>query len=389
MSLYVYHFFNRTENDYKKRQLICNRCVIFIPRGGIMKSIKEKYHQLLLLAGIVVMVFLIIRGNDTTTAAEPVTDTSTRVDTYFSLETGFDLTKTIFNFPRQFFNILFRPSEAQLRFFLRDGFAFRSSTVPLVERIGMSSRDEDEEIYMLTWQPSAGFVRHENLVHERSSGGEIPTPRYINSSEPIVYLFNSHPHEMIGAPSLARYREGGTDYILEFTHMLASVFADYRIPVLVEDRDVRDVLRRNGWVFGQSYQASRMFIEERYHQYPSLQFFFDIHRDGVPDSVATRIINGESYARIIFVIGFENPYYEENYAMAMRLHEMLEAKRPGISRGIFPSVGVGRNAVYNQDFSPKLQLIEIGSVQSTREEMVRSTQVLAEVLAEYILNYLD
>ena len=350
-----------------------------------MEQMKGKYHQLVLLAGIFIMVFLIIRGNDETIAAEAGID-EPRVTTYFSMASGRDVVTTIFNFPRQLVNMLFRPSEAQMRFFLRDGFAFRNETEQFVERIGQNPRDDADELYMLTWQPAAGFVRRDNLIHQPVA--TIPPPRYINSDEPIVYLFNSHPHEMVGAPSLARYREG-TVNILEFTHMLANVFADYRIPVLVEDRDVRDVLNRNGWHFNQSYAVSRMFVEERYHQYPSLQFFFDIHRDGIPDSVARTTINGHSYARIVFVIGLENPHYDENMAMALRLHDMLEARRPGISRGIFPSIGLDRHGVYNQDFSPKMQLIEIGSAQSTVDEMIRSTQILAEVLAEYILLYLE
>jgi len=359
-----------------------------VSNGGIIvEQMKGKYHQLVLLAGIVIMVFLIIRGNDETTAAEPGIH-EPQAATYFALESVRDVAETVLNFPRQLVNMLFSPSEAQMRFFLRDGFAFQNDSERFVERIGQNLRDETDELYMLTWQPVEGFVRRGNLVHEQEFIATIPPPRYINSEEPIVYLFNTHPHEMIGAPSLARYREG-TVNILEFTHMLANIFADYRIPVLVEDRDVRDVLNRNGWHFNQSYEVSRMFVEERYHQYPSLQFFFDIHRDGVPDNVARANINGQNYARIIFVIGFENPHFEENYEMAMQLHELLEARRPGISRGIFPSFGVGRHGVYNQDISPKLQLIEIGSAQSTKEEMIRTTQILAEVLAEYILTYLD
>ena len=351
-----------------------------------MDNMKSKYHQLVLLAGIVIMVFLIIRGNDTTTVAGFGTDIPL-VDNYFVLEMEEDA-EPVLSLPRQIFNFLFRPSDRQLRFFLRDGFAVGDTPELFVDRIGTSPRDDSEEIYMLTWQPAQGFVRQNNLLHEQEPDRIIPPPRYINSDEPIVYLFNSHPHEMIGAPSLARYREG-TVNILEFTHMMANIFADYRIPVLVEDRDVRDVIRHNSWHFNDSYRASRFFVEERIHQYPSLQFFFDVHRDAVPDSVATARINGHDYARIMFVIGVDNPGFYENMEMANQIHELLELRRPGISRGIFPSGGWGRNGWYNQDISPKMQLVEIGSAQSTVDEMIRTTQILAEVLAEYILNYLD
>jgi len=301
---------------------------------------------------------------------------------------------TLFSWPGQLWRLIVAPNEDDLRFFLRDGLHVEGGlsgddsgidTLEIAPRINVR-RDDAEEMYMLTWQPQASFVRRANLIHEPADSGVIPEAKYINSEEPLVYIFNSHPHELIGAPGIGRYREGNTN-ILEFSHMMANIFADYRIPVLVEDRDVRDVLNANGWHFDDSYRASRIFLEERIHQHPSLAFFFDLHRDAIPDTAATVEIGGKRYARIIFVIGLENPAYEENYEMAMRLHDMLEAVRPGISRGILPSFGPFRNGVYNQDVAPTLQLIEIGSYQSTPSEMVNATEILAAVLAEYILLY--
>jgi len=348
---------------------------------------KKESHRFYLIIAIFMMLILIINGR--VSVEEP----SSENETYFSLESGQGIMTTIFNFPRYLRDMIFNPSESQLRFFLRDGFAFSGgrSDVEEVEeivRIGQA-RDDSEEIYMLTWQPAESFVRRSNLIHDQDGGNEIPLARYINSDEPLVYIFNSHPAELIGAPGVGRYREGTTN-ILEFSHLMANIFASYSIPSLVEDRDVRDVLRANGWNFNASYQASRIFIEERIFQYPTLEFFFDVHRDAVPDEVARINIGGRYYARVVFVIGLDNPAgYNENLEMAMRLHELLEARRPGISRGIFPSYGNLRNGVYNQDIAPTLQLIEIGSYQSTLEEAINTTEILASVIAEYILTYVE
>jgi len=364
---------------------------------------KKKSHQFYLIIGIVIMVILIINGRTTVEesadnylyayelqyGAEVVAQNRA----YFSLETGRDVVDTIFNFPRHLWNMIFNPTESQMRFFLRDGFAFsgnlhenQEDEVQVPERIGQR-RDETDEIYMLTWQPAEGFVRQSQLQHEQGEG-TVPRATYINSDEPLVYIFNSHPQEMIGS-TFADLRIGEMN-IVELSHIMANIFEEYGIPSLVEDRDVRDILRANNWNFASSYRASRIFIEERIHQYPTLQFFFDLHRDGIAHDIARIDIDGRPYARILFVIGVDNPVgYDENYRMARKLHNMLEEQRPGISRGVFISGGVGRNGIYNQDIASSLQLIEIGTVETTIEEAMNTMEILADVLATYILTYVE
>ena len=366
-------------------------------------NMKKKSHQFYLIIGIVIMVILIINGRTTVEesadnylyayelqyGAEVVAQNRA----YFSLETGRDVVDTIFNFPRHLWNMIFNPTESQMRFFLRDGFAFsgnlhenQEDEVQVPERIGQR-RDETDEIYMLTWQPAEGFVRQSQLQHEQGEG-TVPRATYINSDEPLVYIFNSHPQEMIGS-TFADLRIGEMN-IVELSHIMANIFEEYGIPSLVEDRDVRDILRANNWNFASSYRASRIFIEERIHQYPTLQFFFDLHRDGIAHDIARIDIDGRPYARILFVIGVDNPVgYDENYRMARKLHNMLEEQRPGISRGVFISGGVGRNGIYNQDIASSLQLIEIGTVETTIEEAMNTMEILADVLATYILTYVE
>ena len=307
---------------------------------------------------------------------------------YFSLETGSDALRTVWRFPVYLWNMLFRPSDEQMQYFLRDGFAFEQvESVEVVERIGMR-RDDREEIYMLTWQPAESHVRRSQLVHDQDEDNLIPIATYINSEEPLVYIYNSHPQEMIGS-TFADLSVGELN-VIELSHMMATILESHGIPSLVEDRNVIDVLRANNWNFAQSYQASRIFIEERIHQYPTLQFFFDLHRDGIPHELARMDIDGKPYARILFVIGADNPAgYAENYAMARRLHNMLEEHRPGISRGVSVQGGDFKNGVYNQDVARTLQLLEIGTVETTTEEAINTMEVLAEVLAEYMLTYMQ
>jgi len=202
-------------------------------------------------------------------------------------------------------------------------------------------------------------------------------------SEPIIYLFNAHPLEMIGSPLGNPYV--GEMSIIEITHILASHFESHDIPTLVEEQCIDEKLYRNNWEFYMSYYAARYFVLDVIERYPSLEFFLDLHRDGIPHEYATAEIDGQSYARILFVIGTDNPLgYAASYAVARELHYMLEAQKPGISRGVFTSGGSGRDGVYSQDISPMLQLIELGTYTSTVEEVSRTVEILAEVLAEFL-----
>ena len=47
-------------------------------------------------------------------------------------------------------------------------------------------------------------------------------------------------------------------------------------------------------------------------KYNTLKYYIDIHRDAVSKKVATANINGKDYARVLFVLGTNNPNYLEN-----------------------------------------------------------------------------
>ena len=380
------------------RQQLQQLSIIIRLNGVLVMQNKDK--QFFLIIGIFIMIMLILTGNgdEDLQIHEEALDLSEYEQrygvevvavsaSYFSLETGNDALRTIWNFPSYLWNMFTSPSDAQLQSFLRNGFAIGSiNQVEMTERISMR-RNDAEDIYMLTWQPAESNVRRWQLVHEQGNPDLIPTPTYINSDEPLVYLYNSHPEEMIGSTFADRFV--GEMNVTEFSHRLATIFESHGIASLVEDRSVLDIMRANDWRFEQSYQASRIFVEERINQHPTLQFFFDLHRDGIPHNLARIDIDDNAYARILFVIGEDNPVgYAENYAMARTLHNMLEEVRPGISRGISISGGAMRNGVYNQDVARTLQLIEIGTVETTVEEAINTIEVLAEILVEYMLRYM-
>ncbi|MGI6344447.1 MAG: stage II sporulation protein P [Bacillota bacterium] len=130
--------------------------------------------------------------------------------------------------------------------------------------------------------------------------------------------------------------------------------------------------------FSYSYSQSLQTISAELEKNPSLEYVFDIHRDAVPRSVTTTVIQGQSVARVYFVIGSNqklgHPNWRKNLEFAQALHNKLEELYPGLSRGIL----VRENTRFNQHVRDNAVLIEIGGDKNTMDEALRTTRFLAD-----------
>ena len=95
-------------------------------------------------------------------------------------------------------------------------------------------------------------------------------------------------------------------------------------------------------------------------------------------------INGKTYAKTIFLIGLENENYQENLAFTEEIKNLMNTKYPGLSKGIYKKGGEGVNGVYNQDFSNRTILIEIGGYENTPSEVLNSVLAFSECFMEVI-----
>ncbi len=132
--------------------------------------------------------------------------------------------------------------------------------------------------------------------------------------------------------------------------------------------------------YGQSYVYSEKTVRREMAQHPQIRYVFDLHRDASSRAATTVNIRGTDYARLYFVIGLENPDWKMNDAFAKKLQSLIEAKYPGLSRGIYyKDYSVG-NGWYNQNLSPSSALIEVGGVYSTLTESYRTIDILADAI---------
>ena len=170
-------------------------------------------------------------------------------------------------------------------------------------------------------------------------------------------------------------------------YILEEQFKKKNYSVIVEEKNIKQVLNEHGWNYASSYQASRLFLEEAKKNYPSLKYFIDVHRDSLSKDRTTVIIDQKEYASILFLIGMENPNYSQNLEFTEKINQKINEKYPNLSKGIYKKQGPGVNGVYNQDFSPFSILVEMGGPENTIDEVLNTSLAFADCFLEVIAEY--
>ena len=147
---------------------------------------------------------------------------------------------------------------------------------------------------------------------------------------------------------------------------------------VVHDRTAHDHPSYNG-----AYSSSRKSVKAYMEQYPSIRMVLDIHRDSVTRSDGTQAsysqtVDGKQTAKLMMVVGTDangnsHPNWQENMALAVKLHAQLEKMAPGICRTIS-----FRKQRFNQDLSAGAMLIEVGAAGNTHEEALAGAELVAK-----------
>ena len=197
-----------------------------------------------------------------------------------------------------------------------------------------------------------------------------------------VYIYNTHQKEEYKNNSVNPYNINYT--VMFASYALASYLEDYGIKSLVETSSISDFLNKNNMKYSQSYEASRILMEDAFLKNSSLRFFIDLHRDSSVYEKTTFKIENDSYAKILFVVGLEHNNYELNLKVASDINDLLVKVNPELSRGIMKKSGDGVNGIYNQDFNQNVILLELGGQYNTFEEVNNTLKILAKVLSQYL-----
>lgn len=253
-----------------------------------------------------------------------------------------------------------------------------------VQDVVASSFPKFVDDYMVVWSggsaddPEKDWGVSPVLFSLPPGDGVIPATM-ISRNSPVVAVYHTHATESY-LPELNKtkgseaFSSDLTKTVVKVGEMLAEELErTYRLPVL-HSKTVHDAESRVG-----AYYRSEATVTAIREKYPDCKILIDIHRDSQPKSLTAVTIGGKPYARMLLVVGTENPNWVANYNFSRQIINKLEERYPGITRGILYA-----SAVYNQRYSPMAILVEVGGVDNTLVECRNSMQALAWALASVI-----
>ncbi|MCM3638212.1 stage II sporulation protein P [Sporosarcina luteola] len=144
--------------------------------------------------------------------------------------------------------------------------------------------------------------------------------------------------------------------------------------------DTMEEMEKQNSAFREAYHVVRPFVEKQIKE-NEYDLIIDLHRDSAKRKTTTLTYNNQTYGKIYFVLGENNPNFHKNKEYAEQLSAQLDKLVPGISRGIFGKRGEHVDGVYNQDLAQNMVLIELGGIDNTEEEINRSISVLAKAIS--------
>ena len=210
---------------------------------------------------------------------------------------------------------------------------------------------------------------------------EEPLQWDLTGQEPTVLILHTHTTESYTKAGedykeTASYRTLDENYnMLSIGDAVGRILAENGITA-VHDRLLHDYPSYNG-----SYNDSRKSVTAYLEAYPSIRLVLDLHRDAAdtPNGQLRTVaqVEGQTTAQLMLVmgtggVGLSHPDWEDNLALAVKLHALLERQAPGIMRPL-----ILRGQRFNQDMSPGALLVEVGAAGNTHAEALRAARQLA------------
>lgn len=272
----------------------------------------------------------------------------------------------------------------------------REQAIPL--RLGVGNQSAKGPVDYPSLPAESILPEHGGEPTDDSGGGAPPQTETVQPQAPsntersgsssnlkdYVFIYHSHNRESWN-PELKKESANPNDPKINVTLVgkhLQKELQKRGIGAVHSNQDYSSTIKGYSWNY--SYKYSKQTVKQAMAEHQDLQFFFDIHRDALRRKDSTVEIDGTSYAQVYFVIGRGNPDWRENEKFAKEIHDRLENKYPGISRGIWGKSTAQGNGEYNQSLSPNSVIMEIGGIDNTLEENYRTAEVLAELITEIV-----
>ena len=205
----------------------------------------------------------------------------------------------------------------------------------------------------------------------------------LTEEEPTVLILHTHATESYTKSAGESYQESSAFRTLDERYNMVSI--GDRVAQLLEEGGIRVIHDRTLHdypSYSGSYNHARKSAQQYLEEYPSIQLILDIHRDASGDNYnqmrTSAQVNGTPSAQLMLVVGtsasgLKHPDWEQNLALALKLHTQWERIAPGITR--YVNLRAQR---FNQDLTPGTLIVEVGAAGNSHAEALTAAEVLAQ-----------
>lgn len=280
-------------------------------------------------------------------------------------------------------------NEEFLQNMLRDSnhyLLYQKSEENVIAKIGKYFMDFDlEKPLSLLGVPTVEEQKKEEMVFQEDPDATFvsnPVEKTDVSSSPQVYIYNTHQTESYSMKTLEPYNI--TPSVMMASYLMKEYFQKEGIETIVEEANISDYMKEQGYQYAESYVASRTFVESILKKYPDLKLIIDLHRDAIPHDSSTITIGEKNYAKVLFIVGMNNPNYQTNLSLAQSLSDLINQSYPKLSRGIMSKSGSNVNGLYNQDLNGNMILLELGANENTIDEVQNTVEAIVPIISAYL-----
>lgn len=280
-------------------------------------------------------------------------------------------------------------NEEFLQNMLRDSnhyLLYQKSEENVIAKIGKYFMDFDlEKPLSLLGVPTVEEQTKEEMVFQEDPDATFvsnPVEKTDVSSSPQVYIYNTHQTESYSMKTLEPYNI--TPSVMMASYLMKEHFQKAGIETIVEETNISDYMKEQGYQYAESYVASRTFVESILKKYPDLKLIIDLHRDAIPHDSSTITIGEKNYAKVLFIVGMNNPNYQTNLSLAQSISDLINQSYPKLSRGIMSKSGSNVNGLYNQDLNGNMILLELGANENTIDEVQNTVEAIVPIISAYL-----
>lgn len=280
-------------------------------------------------------------------------------------------------------------NEEFLQNMLRDSnhyLLYQKSEENVIAKIGKYFMDFDlEQPLSLLGVPTVEEQKKEEMVFQEDPDATFvsnPVEKTDVSSSPQVYIYNTHQTESYSMKTLEPYNI--TPSVMMASYLMKEHFQKEGIETIVEETNISDYMKEQGYQYAESYVASRTFVESILKKYPDLKLIIDLHRDAIPHDSSTITIGEKNYAKVLFIVGMNNPNYQANLSLAQSISDLINQSYPKLSRGIMSKSGSNVNGLYNQDLNGNMILLELGANENTIDEVQNTVEAIVPIISAYL-----